>query len=86
MLAALDKIGADVGEPIDITQDAQRHRVVVHANGLSADRQQQIEMALKPLPRVVLNFNSGGSSLLPAPICYARKVLNQYSRAAAATP
>jgi hypothetical protein len=46
VLAALDKIGADVGEPIDITQDAQRHRVVVHANGLSADRQQQIDAAL----------------------------------------
>lgn len=61
VLAALEKIGADVGEPIDISLDAQHRHVIVHANGLSTDRQQQITEVLKPLPRVVLTFDSRGS-------------------------
>lgn len=65
VLAALDRIGADVGEPIDVFEDLQHHNVVVSANGISAERQEQIAMVLKPLPRVVLHVGSDTSSTPP---------------------
>lgn len=65
VLAALDEIGADVGEPIDISEDPQHQHVVVHAHGVSHYRQQQIAGALKTVPRVVLDFDYGSSTLLP---------------------
>ena len=65
VLAALDRIGADVGEPIDVFEDLQHHNVVVRASGISAERQEQIAMVLKPLPRVVLRVDSDTSSKPP---------------------
>jgi hypothetical protein len=59
VLAALNEIGADVGEPIDLSEDAGHLRVVVHVNGLSAQRQRQVAEVLKPLPRVVLDVHAG---------------------------
>ena len=85
VLAALEKIGADAGEPIDISQDAQHHHVIVHANGLSTDRQQQITQVLKPLPRVVLTFDSRDSKPASGPICKAGKIFIQHPRTVAAT-
>ena len=66
VLAALNQIGADVGEPVDISEDPQHKHVVVHAAGVSRERQQQIVDVLKAVPRVVLEFDSGKSTLPPA--------------------
>lgn len=56
VLAALNRIGADVGEPISIAHDAQQRNVVVYAAGLSAERQTEVVQALRDLPRVTLQF------------------------------
>jgi hypothetical protein len=68
VLAALNEIGADVGDPISISEDSQRRHVVVRARGLGAERRQQVAQALHGLPRVVLNFDPlpSGSSLVPS--------------------
>jgi hypothetical protein len=65
VLAALDKIGADVGDPIEVSEDARRKHVIVRSNGLSPQRQQEIAQALTPLPRVILGFATGASGSLP---------------------
>jgi hypothetical protein len=62
VLAALDRIGADVGEPINISEDARRGTVVVHATGLSDEREQEIRRVLKALPRTTLELNSSSAS------------------------
>lgn len=59
VLAALDAIGAGVGEPIDVSEDPEHHHVVVRASGLAPERRKLIAEALKPLPRVMLEFDSG---------------------------
>ncbi len=64
VLAALNSIGADVGEPIDVSEDAQHRNVVVHASGLSADRAREVSKALTHLPQVVLAFEP---SVTPSP-------------------
>jgi hypothetical protein len=66
VLAALNRIGADVGEPVEIAQDSRRQRVVVHAAGISRERRQQIADVLKPLPHVMLEFDAGQSAVPPA--------------------
>ena len=58
VLAALDDIGADAGEPIELSEDAGHRRVVVHAGALPVERQQQIAAALAPLPRVRLDLEA----------------------------
>jgi hypothetical protein len=62
VLAALDAIGADVGDPIDISEDPAHRQVVVRGSGLAPERRKLIAEALKPLPRVVLEFDSGASA------------------------
>lgn len=66
VLAALDKLGADVGEPVNVSEDAQHQHVVVRANGLDQGRRQELAQALAPLPHVILDFTSSDSS--PRPI------------------
>jgi hypothetical protein len=61
VLAALNSIGADVGEPIDVSEDVQHRNVVVHASGLSADRAREISNVLTHLPRVALAFDPSAS-------------------------
>jgi hypothetical protein len=56
VLAALDEIGADVAEPINVTEDASHSHVVVRAAGLSPERRQAVLTALAPLPRVTLEL------------------------------
>lgn len=62
VLAALDRIGADVGDPIEISADAPHHHIVVRGYGLSQQRQREIGEALESLPRVVTDFASSGTS------------------------
>jgi hypothetical protein len=57
VLAALNQIGADVGDPITVSLDPQ-HRVLVSATGLSAERREQVAAVLQGLPRVKLDLNS----------------------------
>ncbi|HEV3201068.1 MAG TPA: hypothetical protein VGZ73_24365 [Bryobacteraceae bacterium] len=65
VLAALDAIGADAGEPIDVTEDAAHRHVVVRAGGLSAARRQAVLTALAALPRVTVDFQSRALSVAP---------------------
>jgi hypothetical protein len=66
VLAALNKIGADVGEPIDVSDDARQKHVIVRGNGVSLQRQQEIAQVLTPFPRVILDFATGAPTLRPA--------------------
>src|SRR5262249_16831425 len=63
-LAALNRLGADVGEPVVVDDAAQGH-VVVHVSGLTHERQQRIAQVLKPLPRVVVDFDSAAGGAPP---------------------
>ena len=54
--AALRRIDADLGEPIDVERDASANAIVVTALGLSPDRRRALESAMSGLPRVQLRF------------------------------
>lgn len=60
VLAALNRIGADVGEPVEVSEDPEQRRLVVRARGISAERRREITEALKDLPRVVKDFTPAG--------------------------
>jgi hypothetical protein len=59
VFAALDSIGADVEDPIDVTLDAGHHSVLVTGMGIARTRQRQIETALASMPKAVLRFSDG---------------------------
>src|SRR5262249_49772083 len=65
VLAALNEIGADAGEPVTVSEDPQHRHVVVSGKGLSSQRQQEIAQALQRLPRVTMDFSSGKSGPIP---------------------
>jgi hypothetical protein len=65
VLAALDAIGADVEDPIDVSQDSEHRHVVVRGSGLSPERKSMIADALRPLPRVVLQLDAGSTASMP---------------------
>jgi cell pole-organizing protein PopZ len=67
VLAALDEIGADAGEPIVVTEDAAHRHVVVRAGGLSAERRQAVLTALAAFPRVTVDFQSQARPVAPPP-------------------
>jgi hypothetical protein len=58
VFAALDEIGADVGEPVSVETDSTRQHVVVSAMGLPAAREQDIREALASIPNAVVRFSS----------------------------
>ncbi len=58
VFAALDAIGADAEEPIDVKLDHGHHNVLVTGMGMRADRRKQIETALAALPNTVVRFSS----------------------------
>jgi hypothetical protein len=62
VLAALDAIGADVEDPIDVSQDPEHRHVLVRGSGLPPERKSLIADALKALPRVVLQLDAGPST------------------------
>src|SRR5580658_2110425 len=66
VLAALDEIGADAGEPIDVAEDAAHRHIVVRAGGLSAERRQAVLTALAAVPRVTVDFQSQAVPVAPA--------------------
>ena len=57
----LDELGADVGEPLEVSEDFAQNRIEVRSNGLPAERRQEIEAALRPLPRVAFLVGSAGA-------------------------
>ncbi len=59
VFAALDAMGAEAEEPIDVKMDTEHHTVLLTGMGLTAGRRKEIENALGALPRTVLHFSSG---------------------------
>jgi anti-sigma factor RsiW len=64
VLAALHEIGADLGDPLEITLSVGR--VVVNGVGISPQRQKQIHDALDAIPHVDLQFSEPSASSAPA--------------------
>lgn len=58
VLAALDQIGADVDEPLNVEPDATNHYLVVSGMGMPTAREQQIRAAVATIPNVVVRFSS----------------------------
>ena len=78
VLAALNEIGADVGEPIEVGEDSQ-HSVIVRASGLTPDRQRQVAEVLRSMPRVKLDLNTASaraSQPIPQPATPQKSVVN----------
>jgi len=68
VLAALNKIGAVVGVPVEVEEEPQHRLVIVRATGISRELERQISEALKPLPRAsfTLSPHEPGASSTPA--------------------
>ena len=60
-IAALHRIGADLGDPIEVVR--KQNVIVVSAAGLDAARADQLRAALSGLPQVSLQFSAGSPSL-----------------------
>ena len=56
VLAALNQIGADLGDPVEVKRDDANNRLTISGVGVDAARQQQIKNALRDIPGVVLEF------------------------------
>lgn len=56
VMAALHRLGADLGDPIEVTGAGDR--ILVTAVGIAPERQQEIRDELKAMPRVTLLFPS----------------------------
>jgi hypothetical protein len=67
VFAALNAIGADVEEPIDVKLDAKRQHVVVTGMGMPPARQKEVENALADLPNTIVRFNSAQADRNAAP-------------------
>ena len=63
VLAALHEIGADLGDPLEITRSQER--ILVSGVGIPPERQRQIHQALDTLPKVAVQFSDPVSSPLP---------------------
>lgn len=61
VLDALNRIGADAGDPVDVTLDRSKGVVVVRMDGVSPVRKQQISAALHGIPRVRTEEAPAGS-------------------------
>jgi len=55
VVAALHRLGADLGDPIDVT--ASGDRILVTGMGIGPERQREIRDELKAMPRVTLLFH-----------------------------
>jgi hypothetical protein len=64
VLSALHEIGADLGDPVEVTRS--EGRVLVSGVGLPAQRQKQIRAALDGLPHVEIQFSEPATAPLPA--------------------
>jgi hypothetical protein len=64
VLAALHEIGADLGDPLEVTLSGER--VAVNGVGIPPERQKQIHAALDAIPHVEIQFSEPGAAPLPA--------------------
>jgi hypothetical protein len=64
VLAALHEIGADLGDPLEVTLSSGR--VVVNGVGIPPERQKQIHDALDAIPHVEIQFSEPAAAPLPA--------------------
>ena len=55
VVAALHRLGADLGDPVEVGRD--QRNIVVSGIGIEPDRQEQIRSALKSMPNVVVQFS-----------------------------
>jgi hypothetical protein len=64
VVAALHRIGADLGDPVDVTRSASK--VLVSGVGLPPGRQQDIRDAVGSLPNVSVDFTNPAAAPVPA--------------------
>ncbi len=67
VLAALHQVGADLGDPVEVTRAAGR--ILVSGVGVAPERRRRIEDALDDLPNVVVRFSDPGDAE-PLPPAY----------------
>ncbi len=66
VLTALHEIGADLGDPVEVSRDSSQ--IVVSGVGIAPERRQEIQQALSSLPGVVIRFTeSAPAGALPQP-------------------
>ncbi len=65
VLAALHRIGADVEDPIVVSEDAKRG-IVVRGHGLSTERQKAIVESLRGIPHATVDFSTAESPDRPS--------------------
>jgi len=68
VLDALHQIGADLGDPVEVSRNASE--IVVSGVGIAPQRQQEIQQALNSLPGVVFRFTESA----PAPAVLQQSV------------
>jgi len=65
VLAALHRLGADLGDPIELTRAGGE--ILVTGTGIRLDRQEEIREQLRTMPRVTVRFSSEPAAESPAP-------------------
>jgi hypothetical protein len=58
VLAALHQIGADVDDPLAVTEDPAVRAIIVSGGGIASGRQQEIVRALTQVPRALVRFQT----------------------------
>ena len=92
VIAALNRVGADLGEPVDVTPDEAGRKVQVTATGLDLSRQEELRAALAGVPNVDLRFQSPqavthssadqGSELVQGPSAMQKRLEDYFGRRA----
>jgi hypothetical protein len=75
VLAALHRLGADLGEPVEVNR-AGAH-IVVSGLGVEPERQRQIEAALRGLPKTVLRFGAEHAEAVREDPAVSRRAMGQ---------
>ena len=65
VLAALHEIGADLGDPVEVSRNAGD--ILVSGVGVAPERQQQVQQALSSLPNVMVRFTDSVPVGVPPP-------------------
>lgn len=65
VLAALHEVGADLGDPVEVSRNAGD--IVVSGIGIAPERRQEIQKALNPLPGVVVRFTDSAPAGVTPP-------------------
>lgn len=83
VFAALHRLGADLGDPIEVTRE--RSQIVVAGVGIAPERQEQIHKVLDAVPNVVVRFSEPAAAASqyaqPAPPAAPEKSISQQFQA-----